>query len=228
MKIIAIGDLHGNQNWTKVIEKEKDFDKIIFVGDYLDTKFGYKPIEQKQNLEKLIQYKKDNFNKVILLYGNHDHHYISFSEQYSGFQSSMYFDFNIILKEAIKEKVIKVIHIENNYLFSHAGVSKTWLKNNSIKSINEINDYLIFKPSVFNFQPGANRSNIGNDITQSPIWIRPESIKNNCIDDYIQIVGHTMFNDIEINKKLYFIDSFNISNKYLVINNNKPLIKTLS
>lgn len=218
MKLIAIGDIHGNPNWIKVIEREKEFDRIIFLGDYVDTRFGYTPLEQKQNLEKLLEFKKDNPAKVILLFGNHDYHYISRSEQYSGFQSAMYHDFNNLFTKAIQENIIHVIYTHEGYIFSHAGISKTWMLNNNIENISEINDYLIFKPRVFNFAIGSNSSNTGDDITQSPIWIRPDSLMLDGIDGYIQVVGHTANDKVVIEKNMICIDCFNNANTYMVIN----------
>ena len=34
MKTIAIGDTHGRSQWKDIVKKEKDVDKIIFIGDY--------------------------------------------------------------------------------------------------------------------------------------------------------------------------------------------------
>ena len=36
MKYILIGDIHGRTQWKKIVEKEKDADKFIFLGDYFD------------------------------------------------------------------------------------------------------------------------------------------------------------------------------------------------
>ncbi len=41
MKTIVIGDIHGRTSWKDIIEKEQTWDKVIFIGDYFDSK-GYK------------------------------------------------------------------------------------------------------------------------------------------------------------------------------------------
>lgn len=38
MKIVAIGDIHGRDIWEDIVKKEHDADKIVFVGDYFDTR----------------------------------------------------------------------------------------------------------------------------------------------------------------------------------------------
>ena len=37
MKIIALGDIHGQKKWEKIVEKNSDADEIIFLGDYFDS-----------------------------------------------------------------------------------------------------------------------------------------------------------------------------------------------
>src|SRR6476660_917534 len=90
MRIIAIGDLHGKDCW-----KEIDFslyEKVIFVGDYVDG-FNASNHEIFNNLLELIQLKKSNTAKFILLLGNHDIQYL-YGPDYrcSGFRPEAQFD----------------------------------------------------------------------------------------------------------------------------------------
>lgn len=32
MKIVVIGDIHGHDSWQRVLNHEKSFDKVIFLG----------------------------------------------------------------------------------------------------------------------------------------------------------------------------------------------------
>ena len=41
MKYIIIGDIHGRTNWKEIINYEKDYDKVIFQGDYFDPYENY-------------------------------------------------------------------------------------------------------------------------------------------------------------------------------------------
>jgi len=68
MKIISVGDLHGNNIW-KTIDPEL-YDKIIFVGDYTDS-FHLTDSAILDNLLDLIEFKKSYPDKVFLLLGNH-------------------------------------------------------------------------------------------------------------------------------------------------------------
>ena len=71
MKITAIGDIHGRNIWKDIVEKESDSDKIVFVGDYVDTYDNISPGQQVKNFEEILEFKKTNPNKVTLLLGNH-------------------------------------------------------------------------------------------------------------------------------------------------------------
>ncbi|HSC52600.1 MAG TPA: metallophosphoesterase [Phnomibacter sp.] len=86
MKIIALGDIHGRTAWKQIVAN-MDFDRVVFVGDYFDSRDNHTGAEQVQNFKEIIAYKKANMQKVVLLFGNHDFHYLNMvNETYSGFQ----------------------------------------------------------------------------------------------------------------------------------------------
>lgn len=70
MKIISIGDIHGRTNWKEIV-RDNEYGICVFVGDYFDTRENISANQQKENFEQIVQFKKDNFDKVILLIGNH-------------------------------------------------------------------------------------------------------------------------------------------------------------
>lgn len=225
MKIIALGDIHGRFNWKEIVSKNNDANKIIFIGDYLDTHDNISGNQQLENFKDIIEFKKSNLDRVILLFGNHDFHYLSTSKfQYSGFQPTFKFSFQEQLHKAIDENLLQMCFKYNSFLFTHAGISKTWCKNNNINLDNieeSINDLFKFKPNSFEFTPGERMDNYGDDITQTPIWIRPDSLLENCLDNYIQIVGHTTQKQItNADNKIMLIDTLGQSGEYLQILNN--------
>lgn len=70
MKIMIVPDTHGRDFWKQAIDS--DADKIIFLGDYLD----HYPDESTYyhdiaNFLEILDFKKNNPDKVILLLGNH-------------------------------------------------------------------------------------------------------------------------------------------------------------
>lgn len=230
MKIIAIGDIHGRQIWKRIVEKHKDADKIIFVGDYFDS-HDINGVTQLYNFNEIVKFKEDNLEQVVLLTGNHDYHYITYPRlKYSGYNEARSFDFEDALRKAIKKHYMQMCYKYENYLFTHAGVTKTWVSNNNIdiNNIDEsINDHFIYKPGIFEFNSGENMSPYGDDITQTPIWVRPESLEKDGIDGYIQIVGHTAGENVRIYDKIVLIDALEfgeyikIENKQITVLNEK-------
>jgi len=116
----------------------------------------------------------------------------------------------------------------DNTLFTHAGITKTWLTStlkdgetiDSISIVDHINNLFVELIHEFTFC-GYNRT--GDDVTQSPVWVRPKSLYANCLTGYNQVVGHTRFKEIksvetmDTNNILTFIAVLDVSNDYLVI-----------
>lgn len=72
-KVIFVGDTHGDFNATKTIIERylKDFNKIVFLGDYVDR--GY---QSEENINYLLRLKCENPDKIFLLMGNHEGYHI--------------------------------------------------------------------------------------------------------------------------------------------------------
>lgn len=227
MKIIALGDTHGRNDWKQITAKET-FDKVVFIGDYFDTHEDVSPNQQKENFKDIIAYKKANMDKVVLLFGNHDYHYLrTTNEQYSGFQQWQKTDIQELLHSAIDEKLLKMCFLYDNILFTHAGLTKTWSKNMlgneniSIEILEKtINDLFLYQPNSFKFTSGKNASPYGDDVEQSPIWVRPQSLFLDLIDGYKQVVGHTTQKQLHITPNVILIDCIGTSGEYLIIENN--------
>ena len=221
MKIIALGDLHGRTDWKDIMTKESDADLYVLIGDYFDTHENISAARQISNFKDIIAYKKANMEKVILLFGNHDEHYLRTSrEKYSGYQPLHKIDIQEVLHSAIDDNLMQMCYISGNILFVHAGVSKTWCKEHDIdmKNIEQsINDLFKHKPNSFGFIMGDNCDMYGDDICQSPTWIRPQSLLKDKIDGYIQVVGHTTMQKIKPINDVYVIDTLGTSGEYLKI-----------
>ncbi len=139
-KILVVPDIHGRKFWRKPVDNSLNkVDKIIFLGDYLDPY----PNEIEENpelmecesfkdstnllkmLNDIIQLKKDNPDKVILLTGNHSDSYIwsdfSAATRTDNFNWKKYH--NLFLENL---NLFNLVWIEDNTIFSHAGISKDW------------------------------------------------------------------------------------------------------
>lgn len=232
-KILTISDLHGKSTWKDIIAREEgNFDKVVFLGDYFDSFKPISAIEQIYNFKEIIDYKLNSGVETTLLWANHDVHYIrGWDEVYSGYQQLHYVDISEALDVA--KDMLKVCHIDDFIMFSHAGVTKQWLKNNNIKESTNL-DKVINKLFKKNFTPfkfnGYNP--YGDNITQGPMWVRPYSLQKNSID-MVQVFGHTRqekIRSLAINKlknRLWCTDTLDTSKEYLLIDNGVFNIKQL-
>jgi len=227
MKTIFIGDIHGRSIWKDIVKKENP-DRVIFMGDYFDS-FNISSAEQVYNFNSIIRYKLESEIEVQLLIGNHDFHYmLGVDERYSGFQHKNYFFLNEVVMGQLEN--MKMAYSFGNILCTHAGVSSVFMdeifgNDWVVDDVAEIlNDLFKYKPLSFKF----NGSDLyGNDVTQSPIWIRPPALlKSNKKRDikkrWIQIVGHTEIGEFVLSKQdktmkgnYYLIDTLEIK-KYLI------------
>jgi predicted MPP superfamily phosphohydrolase len=239
MKTICIGDIHGRSNWKLAIYQEESVDRVIFIGDYFDS-FDIPGVEQIDNFKQIIRYKEDNPQvEVIMLIGNHDHHYfpeIGYTGT-SGYQHRIAPSITQVIDE--NRHHLQMAYGFGDYLFTHAGVSPVfmdqvfgkddWSKESVVVDLNELFRY---KPKAFEFN-GFDSS--GDNRTQTPIWIRPRSLmsvnkkhEKGLKKDYIQVVGHTHMKRIDLKGsdqftggRYYFIDTMDTSGDYLIIEDNK-------
>lgn len=184
MKIIVVADVHGSPKWKAL--KTKKFDKIIFLGDYFDSREGITFFEQIDNFKEIMEWRKSD-PRVITLVGNHDYHYFKeVRSHYSGYQFHMAVDITEVVETY--RHLLDVVHIEDKYLFSHAGVTKTWLNSLNMRSATQINDFFKVHPGILEFN-GHNP--YGDDITQGPTWVRPKSLIADRLPGFMHVVGHT-------------------------------------
>jgi len=228
MKIVVLGDIHGRSIWKNIVNQNFDADKIIFIGDYFDS-FSIDGPTQLENFADILAFKKANLDKVVLLIGNHCYHYMPFAnETYSGFQRGYNYQITGLFEANLK--YFQMCKVVNNYLFIHAGLTKTWCEDNNIDMNNieqSVNELWHYKPQSFKFTPGRHQDPYGDEPCQSPIWVRPASLFQDRIDDYIQVVGHTHQDGVKIYDSVIFIDTFDKTKEYLIIEDAKPVIKHL-
>jgi hypothetical protein len=220
MKLVAIGDIHGRTIWKDIVARES-FDKIVLIGD---------------NFNEIIDFKKIHPEKVILLTGNHDYHYLkNVYQTYNGFQAFDQPQIQPQVQAAYEDNLIQMAYCWDGILFTHAGVTKEWFRNNfnedhcepiAIESL--LNGLFKEKPTAYGLLMGSEYSPTGNSMYQSPIWVRPESLMCYPIPRYKQVIGHTAKSCIEILGDFIFIDALGTSGEYLVIDNGEILIKTIN
>lgn len=222
MKIVAIGDIHGRTLWKQIVEQELGATREVFIGDYFDTWAKITAEEQIKNFEEIIAYRRANPERVVVLMGNHDFHYITEGERYGGYQDLAAKKIGKVVLDAVMSGDIQMAFAEGGYLFTHAGVTKTWCEKVGITGM-EAKPL----PLIINELPGAvfcfNRADLsgcGEHVSQSPIWVRPDSLMQDKIPGWKQVVGHTTFDKVQFLGGVILIDTLG-EKKYLVIEDDR-------
>lgn len=205
-KLVAIGDIHGRKIWLDIIKKEKP-DIVVLIGDYFDS-FDIDGNKQVANFYEIIKFKEENPEiEFIILYGNHEHHYLRSFEIYSGYQHTMVSSINEALNYARRLDAMDCAYSYDDLLFTHAGVSTTWWKTHIPHAtmetlVSDINKLFRTNLEAFDF---IGFSRTGDSKESSPIWIREGSLlksnKNTLIKStFRQVFGHTMTSDLNLEK----------------------------
>lgn len=103
------------------------------------------------------------------------------------------------------------------YLFTHAGVSPEWLRNNHIKE--EDNLSLILNEEHWDLYDQSSYLRGGYFLFGSPLWadIREHASSKERLKDYIQIFGHTMLSRPYFEDKIICLDC----KKAFILENNE-------
>lgn len=238
MKILTIGDIHGRSSWKeklfrstdgfrkKFLEKSEEkfpideYEKIIFVGDYVDS-YDLNSSTILRNLLDIIELKKAYLDKVVLLLGNHDVHYFVRGLRYDGHRPEMMYDLRRIFES--NSSLFQVAfsleaqefegRSDRKILWTHAGVTNSWFEKLNCEFYNEdhykstfLRDYRessdvekinvafeLLLEEIFWIGQDAG----GFKPSSGPLWIRPKSLRLDSLEGYDQIVGHTFTDTIK-------------------------------
>ena len=204
MNIIIIPDVHGRDFWRWTVTHRKEEDTIIFLGDYLD------PYENEwiywsdayKGLLDIIELKRTHPEKVMLLLGNHDLHYL-FPEirgsRYNEYQAEKIrktFLDNMDCFQMAAECEIG----EQRYLFTHAGVNKAWVEKYAdlfgpvdTMTADTFNS-LMFKDEFVKALGDVSQLRWGSDRAGSMVWADVEEFewREARLTNVIQVFGHTL------------------------------------
>ena len=195
--IIICGDLHGSTHWKNGLNYFYSHPecKFIFLGDYLDPypQEGFTKENAIENFKEVLQFARENKDRVILLYGNH-----CLAYKHIMYESCRHDHKNHNLIACLydeNEDLFKVAHLEGNYLFTHAGITRGWLTEHNLqnKTVEELVDYL--NEDYDNaWHIGFSRG--GYFEYGSPLWacLLGDWIRRNCsnpFDGITQIFSHT-------------------------------------
>ena len=207
MKILILPDIHGRTFWKDPIKNYKLFDKIIFLGDYLDP-YGFEKneIDPISNFIDILEAIKNIKDKVVMLLGNHDMPYYSqkycrFNDYHSRHDWHNHTTIQLLFEQ--NKNLFKIAHTEDGILFTHAGCTPYWLQQifdtDEPVSEDKLNNLLKDNLQAL-YTIGAERG--GYDISGSCIWadVTEHIFKSLPIK---QIFGHTLLAKLEVGNVIY-------------------------
>lgn len=204
MLIGIIPDVHQTTHFIKMVEDNINrLDKLVFLGDYVDNwleKIWWHIPEHNpvNTINKVVSYKQKYPNKIDLLLGNHCLSYLSKnpkSKLVSGHQHEHDTEIAQAFLNNIKHFKIAVEY--DGWVISHAGFSNTWVNNQKEKGFDPDKETIIdwcnkmlLEKNFHYFDWTGRLSPSGDEVTQTPTWIRPFSLMK---DSYFnnQLVGHS-------------------------------------
>lgn len=188
MKTLVFGDIHGRTVWKDIVESEHP-DRVIFLGDYFSSHENISEEDQIQNYKDILEYKKSSGIEVIMLRGNHDMDACGYvwAECYPAFYNNFLYG-----TENRKEFLDNTqwVFVQDDIIFSHAGISENWYQKLHVNSISDINS---LKPSeLFGFCAGPDNpfDGHGDSIYQPCTWIRPHALISSAVMG-THVIGHT-------------------------------------
>lgn len=202
--IIIIPDIHGRDFWRWTVTHRKEEDSVVFLGDYLD------PYEDEwiywsdayKGLLDIIELKRANPEKVVLLLGNHDLHYL-----FPGIRGSRYNEYQAEkIRKTFQEnldcfQMAAESEIDGHrYLFTHAGVNKVWAEKYAglfgpVEKITaETFNRLMFKDEFVGALSDISMFRWGRDNAGSMVWADVEEFEwsEARLPNVIQVFGHTL------------------------------------
>lgn len=217
MKILIIPDVHGRSNWRKPCEDMSQWDKVIFLGDYLDPYPGEATNEEAlAGLKDIVALKEIYKDKVILLWGNHDLPYWCdiYRNQLDYWCRHDYRNHDEIESIFVQHNsLFQWAWQYGKYLFTHAGINNGFAKliGEKYEKVNaevineffneEINQLLL---AMVSFYRG------GYERFSSPVWADVHEHCEDNVSDYVghlyQIFGHTYSSQRIITEKWAMLD----------------------
>ena len=200
MKRIIIGDPHGRWNFVKQIYDKELPDEVVILGDYFDS-FNIDVYIQRECYENIINLRKEHLNmhkgRFIMLIGNHDMHYMDEAfGRCSGWSPLGASQAGYPLCRDWDKEILKIVFIDeiNKTIYSHAGVTMNWF-NQWIKS-SSLGDINTIETKAFAFTYKNDGDWYGSSSWNSPLWVRPDGLKECPYKDkegivWSQVFGHT-------------------------------------
>lgn len=195
---LIISDVHGTVFWKDIVAERRPGERVIFLGDYYDKR-GNGPFadDEDANFNEICLYAKNN-PETYLLVGNHDFQHTIYSSRPMYWTWREYGTLGMITANKDSLQMVLVDRSEPKpVIFSHGGLTQTFMNLHGLKTPEEVNDLWLNKPKVFEWikhdpMTGTYSHLDGDNIWQSPIWARDMALMEDGVPGFDQVVGHTV------------------------------------
>lgn len=129
MKALFVGDIHNHQyifNDIARLDKDYNFDEVVFVGDYVDDWETNNQISLK-TLQKVTELKNSNPNKYFFCIGNHELSYLGYPCSGHNFEDDELLRLHLIENADVFSYYHTIKLGDNEYYCSHAGFLNAYL-----------------------------------------------------------------------------------------------------
>lgn len=206
-QILVIPDVHGRTFWKEAVDKYPDM-PVVFLGDYLDP-YGAEKISEDNalaNFQEILDFKKSNMERVTLLIGNHEVHYLCMERKFSRKDMANAARIHDMLYENLPlfRLATSAQCSRKTFLFSHAGILQAWwskhfpnVANNTNDVCNALNSKLSDEETITTFineaLMNASKKRGGEDKAGSCVWadIDEHNGKNGFPTEVYQVFGHS-------------------------------------
>lgn len=206
MKLLIVPDVHGRDFWRNpCLKHHNEYDKIIFLGDYLDHYQGESTLTGDiEALEDIIEFKKEHPDKVVLLIGNHDCPYIwpdTYGKALGNYWCRHDYDHHDEIHKLFTDNLDlftlawECPYKDTKLLITHAGVNQGFKEICGLDA-EQINNFFL-KEKSGNIPNVVGLSAVswyrgGDGQWGSPVWADVREHGNE-VEEVYQIFGHTYF-----------------------------------
>lgn len=190
MRTLIIPDLHHKMDNADYWLRTQEYDRAIFLGDFFDD-YG-DDVCHAQATATWVRKRIETTEDVFLL-GNHDLPY-RFPDMLAafcpGFTQPKAWGINQIFTPEHWQR-FRVAHLEQGFLFSHAGFHPYWAEGLSHEELLARGEQALEKAAQDEFDSllGAGLDRGGNHVIGGPLWLDWETFQP--VPGLNQIVGHS-------------------------------------
>lgn len=216
MKYLFVGDVHNHKYMfddIKSLDADYNFDRIIFMGDYVDD-WHTNNTQSLETLMEVFKLKDTNPDKYTLLLGNHELSYLGYP--CSGHKYELEHEVNRILLDDINNlDLYTLVDCDGTeYVCTHGGITNIFatdvLGDNWRNKLNEMNNDKI---NSFNILARCSYFRGGSYPYSSFLWADKKEHQFFLINDRTkrivehQIVGHTPVPSIQLVDDIFYTDT---------------------